>query len=161
MLYEPFVDDPLQKFSNTAEQTDRAVAGRIPLVFRFCFCLFVCLFCFVLFCFVCCCCLFVCFVFVFVFFLGGVGGGGMGLMTASFQIVGTVLVDQLWLLMRSRVRFAPGPRCFNISFVIPSGPGAFFCFIFFSASSSSRSVRHSVIHGSKPAVAVFCSTACV
>ena len=33
MPYEPFVDDPLQKLSNTAEQTDRAVAGRIPLVF--------------------------------------------------------------------------------------------------------------------------------
>ena len=58
MPYEPFVDDPLQKLSNTAEQTDRAVAGRIPLVFS----LF-----------------------------------GMGLMTASFQIVGTVPVDQLWL----------------------------------------------------------------
>ena len=61
--------------------------------------------------------------------------------------------------MRSRVRFAPGPRCFNISFVIPSGPGAFFCFIFFSTSSSSWRVRHSVIHGSKPAVAEFWSTA--
>ena len=61
--------------------------------------------------------------------------------------------------MRSRVRFAPGPRCFNISFVIPSGPGAFFCFIFFSTSSSSRRVTHSVIHGSKPAVAEFWSTA--
>ena len=61
--------------------------------------------------------------------------------------------------MRSRVRFAAGPRCFNISFVIPSGPGAFFCFIFFSASSSSLRVRHSVIHGSKPAVAELWSTA--
>ena len=60
--------------------------------------------------------------------------------------------------MCSRVCFAPGPRCFNISFVIPSGPGAFFCFIFFSTSSSSRRVRHSVIHGSKPAVAEFWST---
>ena len=62
------------------------------------------------------------------------------------------------IIMRSRVRFAPGPRCFNISFVIPSGPGAFFCFIFFNASSSSRRVRHSVMHGSKPAVGVFWST---
>ena len=59
MPYEPFVDDPLQKLSNTAEQTDRVVAGRIPLVFSYFF--------------------------------------GMGLMTASFQIVGTVPVDQLWL----------------------------------------------------------------
>ena len=33
MPYEPFVDDPLQKLSNTAEQTERAVAGRIPRVF--------------------------------------------------------------------------------------------------------------------------------
>ena len=61
--------------------------------------------------------------------------------------------------MRSRVRFAPGPTCFNISFVIPSGPGAFFCFIFLSASSSSRRVRHSIIHGSKPALTVFWGTA--
>ena len=35
MPYEPFVDDPLQKLSNIAEQTDWAVAGRIPLVFSF------------------------------------------------------------------------------------------------------------------------------
>ena len=35
MPYEPFVDDHLQKLSNTAEQTDRAVAGRILLVFSF------------------------------------------------------------------------------------------------------------------------------
>ena len=28
-----FVDDPLQKFTNTAEQTERAVAGGIQLVF--------------------------------------------------------------------------------------------------------------------------------
>ena len=61
--------------------------------------------------------------------------------------------------MISRVRFAPGPRRFNISFVIPSGPEAFFCFIFFSASSSPRRIRHSVIHGSKPAVAEFWSSA--
>ena len=42
--------------------------------------------------------------------------------------------------------------------MIPTDPGAFFCFILFSASSSSQRVRHSVIHGSKPAVAVFWST---
>ena len=33
MPCEPFVDDPLQKLSSTAGQTDRAVAGRILLVF--------------------------------------------------------------------------------------------------------------------------------
>ena len=61
--------------------------------------------------------------------------------------------------MPSRIRLAPGLRCFDISFVIPSGSGAFFCFFFFSASSSSRRVRHSVIHGSKPALAAFWSRA--
>ena len=61
------------------------------------------------------------FFFFFFFFLGGGGGGGGGeggLMRASFQVVGTVPVDQLWLLIRSRKRFAPGLRCFSISFVI-------------------------------------------
>ena len=33
MPCEPLVDDPLQKLFNAAEQTDRSVAGRIPLVF--------------------------------------------------------------------------------------------------------------------------------
>ena len=60
--------------------------------------------------------------------------------------------------MCSRIRFAPGSRCFNISFVISSGPRAFFCFIFFSASSSSWRVRHSAIYGSKPTLPVFWST---
>ena len=36
----------------------------------------------------------------------------------------------------------------------PIRPGAFFSFIFFSASSSSPRVKHSVIYGSKPALAV-------
>ena len=58
MPCEPFVDDPLQKRSSTAEQTDQTVAGRIHLSFPFL---------------------------------------GMGLMRTSFQIVGTVPVDQLWL----------------------------------------------------------------
>ena len=112
MPYEPFVDDPVQKLPNIAEQTDRAVAGRVPLV----------------------CSLF---------------------RNGSHQIVGTKPVHQLCIC--SRKSFAPGPRCFSLSSVIPQGPGAFFCF--FSASSSSQGVRHSVMHGPKPALGVFWSTA--
>ena len=67
---------------------------------------------------------------------------------ASFQTAGTTPFIQLWLKIFKSTVLEQALRCFSISPVIPSGPGAFLVFTFFKASFSSFMLKGSVIEQS-------------